>query len=112
MKLKTTHLKNYNPRTQERKAFKETTLDNAQKLFEGRNMIIEAFKNGDFTLFEEIQNLESDSKFDSECDSESDSESDSKKSEQKSVESIGERVKLRRQKYDELIKMITKKTRS
>ena len=41
-------LKNYNPRIQERKTLKEKILDNAQKLFDGRNMIIKAFKDETF----------------------------------------------------------------
>ena len=107
MELKIMDLENCNARIQ-RKTFKEKILGNALKLFKGRKMIIEAFKDGTFRLFEEIEN----SPFDSEFDSESDSESDSKKSEQKFDKSIAERVKLRRQKYNELNELTAKNAKT
>ena len=101
MELKIIDLQNYNPRIQERKTFKEKILDNAQKLFEGRNIIIKAFKDGTFRLFEEIEKSEFHSEFHSEFNSK-------KKSEQKFDESKAERVELRRQKYNELNELIAK----
>ena len=44
MESKIMDLRNYNPRIQERKDLKIIILDNGQKLFEGRDMIIEALK--------------------------------------------------------------------
>ena len=59
MELKITDFKTCNPRIQGRKTSRETNLDNAQKLFEGRNMVIEAFEDGTFRLLKrlKIQNL-------------------------------------------------------
>ena len=95
-------LEYYNPRIQERKTFKEKFLDDAQKLFVGKNMIIEAFNDGAFRFFEDTEKSE----FDSEVDSEFDSESNLEKPEQKFDKNIGKRVKLRRQKSNELNELI------
>ena len=84
----------------------EKIPDNAQKLFKRRNMIIQAFKDGSFRLFEEIGNSEFDLEFGSEFDSESYSEYDLEKPEQKFDESIGKKVKLRRQKSNEFNELI------
>ena len=43
MESKIEELKKYNPRIQERKGLRNRILDNAQKLFEGRDAMIEAF---------------------------------------------------------------------
>ena len=61
-------------------------------LFEGRDMVIEAFKDHTFRFFEKAKDLESDSESDS-----------------KFEESRGEKLKLRKQKSDKLNKMITAK---
>ena len=85
-------LKKYKPKIQERKDLLRIILDNGQKLFERREVIIEVFRKYIFRFL----------------DSESESESDSIKSEQSFEESKGKRVKLKRRKSDELNKMITK----
>ena len=50
LKLEIVNLKNYELRIQEKIESKETALDDAQKLFERRNMIIKAkaFEDGTF----------------------------------------------------------------
>ena len=104
MELKIKEVKKYNPRIPERKYLQKIILDNGQKLLEGRDMIVEAFRKHTFRFFEETEDSESDSEFDdSEFDLESDLESDS---EQKSGKSIGERLRLRRQEYNELNELI------
>ena len=64
-----------------------------QKLFEGRDVIIEVFRKYIFHFF----------------DSDSESDSDLIKSKQNFEESVGERVKLGRQESNKLNEMITKK---
>ena len=92
MESKIKELKNYKPKIQEGRDLQKIILDNGPKLFEGMDVIIEAFRKYIFQFLE----------------SESGSDSELIKSEQKFEESIGERVKLKRQKSDELNKMITK----
>ena len=72
MELEIKKLKKCSPRIQDRKDLQKIILDNGQKLFEGRDMIIEAFRKHIFQFFEETENSESDSEFDSKFDSEFD----------------------------------------
>ena len=92
MELKIEELKKYNPRIQERKDLRNIILDNERKLFDQRDTIIEAFGKPIFQLRY------------SDCDP--------IKSRQNFEESIGERVKLRRQESDKLNEVIIKKDKT
>ena len=63
MELKIREVKKYNPKIQERKELQKMILDNGQKLFKGRDMIIEAFRTHIFLFFEETEDSEFDSEF-------------------------------------------------
>ena len=104
MELGIKKLEKYSPRISERNDLQKIVLDNRQKLFEGRDMIIEAFRKYIFRFFEKTENSESDSEFDSEFDSESELE-------RKSGESIGERLRLRKQEHNELNELIAENDR-
>ena len=82
--------KTYNLRNQNRKDLKKVILDNVRKILEGRNAVIGVFERNI------LKHFDLDSDFDS--DSDSDSDYGPTKLKQNFEESVGERVKLKKQK--------------